>query len=312
MSFIKTVDVSSYQYNIDWKKVKAAGIDYAILRIATKTSVDSEFEYNYREARAANIKVGVYKFCYADTVEKAIMEARSLVLNVLGIKILDLPIFYDLEWEKQESMSKKELTDIAEAFLKTIEQNSNYIPAIYTGAHWYNGDKLDLNRLGKYDFWIAKYGKDTGIYDESIKPNIDMVGWQYTSKGKVDGIMGNVDMSIFYKDYGILARSSTGWCQENDGTWRFYLSPNKFVSNDWYKYKDKWYWFDQSGTMVTNTWYMYKDKWYYLGADGAMLTGLQNIDGKYYFLNPDGDMATEPVTLTPDDNGALHYPGIIL
>ena len=291
MSFIKAVDVSSYQYNIDWKKVKAAGIDYAILRIATKTSVDSEFEYNYREARAANIKVGVYKFCYADTVEKAIMEARSLVLNVLGIKILDLPIFYDLEWEKQESMSKKELTDIAEAFLKTIEQNSNYIPAIYTGAHWYNGDKLDLNRLGKYDFWIAKYGKDTGIYDESIKPNIDMVGWQYTSKGKVDGIMGNVDMSIFYKDYGILARSSTGWCQENDGTWRFYLSPNKFVSNDWYKYKDKWY---------------------YLGADGAMLTGLQNIDGKYYFLNPDGDMATEPVTLTPDDNGALHYPGIIL
>ena len=57
---------------------------------------------------------------------------------------------------------------------------------------------------------------------------------------------------------------------------------------------------------------MYKDKWYYLGADGAMLTGLQNIDGKYYFLNPDGDMATEPITLTPDDNGALHYPGMIL
>jgi len=310
MSFIKAIDVSSYQGTVDWNKVRNAGIEYAILRIATKASIDSEFENNYRGAKAANIKVGVYKYCYANTVEKAIMEARSQVINVLGIKTLELPIFYDLEWEQQETMSKKELTDIAEAFLKTIENESNYIPGIYTGAHWYNAGKLDLNRLAKYDFWIAKYGKDNGIYDESIKPNIDMVGWQYTSKGKVDGVVGNVDMSIFYKDYGVLAHQ-TGWYKENDGSWRFYLSPTKFVSNDWYKDGDKWYWFDQSGRMVTNVWYMYKGKWYYLGPDGAMLTGLQNIDGKFYFLNADGDMATEPVTLTPDDNGALYYKGMI-
>ena len=62
--------------------------------------------------------------------------------------------------------------------------------------------------------------------------------------------------------------------------------------------------------MVSNTWYQYKGEWYYLGSDGAMCVGLQTVDGKYYLLDEDGGMVTKPVTLVPDQNGALKYPGL--
>ena len=62
--------------------------------------------------------------------------------------------------------------------------------------------------------------------------------------------------------------------------------------------------------MVTNTWYQYEGYWYYLGVDGAMVKGLKAVDGKWYYLDQDGKMATDPVVLTPDQDGALQYPGL--
>lgn len=103
----------------------------------------------------------------------------------------------------------------------------------------------------------------------------------------------------------------SGWYQEDDG-WRFYLgNTGEPVRNAWYQDGDKWYWFNGAGIMVTNTWYQYEGYWYYLGADGAMVKGLQSVDGKWYYLDQDGKMATEPVVLTPDQNGALKYPGLV-
>jgi N-acetylmuramoyl-L-alanine amidase len=102
------------------------------------------------------------------------------------------------------------------------------------------------------------------------------------------------------------------WIQEDNG-WRFYLGDTgQPVRNDWLQDQDKWYWFDGAGMMVTNTWYQYKGGWYYLGSDGAMLKGLQDINGKWYYLDQDGKMATQPVTLTPGQDGALQYPGLSL
>ena len=103
----------------------------------------------------------------------------------------------------------------------------------------------------------------------------------------------------------------TGWQQENGG-WRFYLKDGsgKYVSNNWYKDGEFWYWFDGAGMMVHDVWYQYKDSWYYLGSGGAMLKGLQTVKGKWYYLDQTGRMATEPVALTPDQDGALHYPGL--
>ena len=110
-------------------------------------------------------------------------------------------------------------------------------------------------------------------------------------------------------NYNAVAKKS-GWVNENGG-WRFYLGDTgKYVQNAWYEDEGKWYWCDGAGMMVRDVWYQYKGHWYYLGPDGAMVKGLKDVDGKWYYLGPDGKMATDPVTLTPDQDGALKYPGI--
>lgn len=103
----------------------------------------------------------------------------------------------------------------------------------------------------------------------------------------------------------------SGWHQDSEG-WHYYLgNTGDCIRNDWHHDPDgRWYWFNGAGVMVTSTWYCYKEEWYYLGSDGAMAKGLQSIDGTWYYLDQDGRMATEPVLLTPDQNGALQYPGL--
>lgn len=107
----------------------------------------------------------------------------------------------------------------------------------------------------------------------------------------------------------LYTRNRVGWQQE-DGGWRFYLDNDHCVVNDWYEDKGKWYWFDGAGIMVRNIWYRYNGYWYYLGADGAMVKGQQTIDGKWYIMDDEGRMMTEPVTLTPDADGVLRWPGM--
>ena len=114
--------------------------------------------------------------------------------------------------------------------------------------------------------------------------------------------------------YGIpdwsLVKNKSGWYNENGG-WRFYLGDTgKPVTNDWYQDGKYWYWFDGAGMKVHNVWYSYKGSWYYLGDDGAMVKGQQTIDGKWYIMDDKGRMITEPVTLTPDKDGALQWPGL--
>ncbi len=110
--------------------------------------------------------------------------------------------------------------------------------------------------------------------------------------------------------YGLQPVHKSGWFHE-DGGERFYLgNSGQYVKNDWYQYDGNWYWFNGSGHMVTDTWYYYKDSWYYLGQDGAMVKGLLDDSGKWYYLDQDGRMATDPVLLVPDKNGALQWPGL--
>lgn len=108
-----------------------------------------------------------------------------------------------------------------------------------------------------------------------------------------------------------LKEKKAGWQQE-DGGWRCYYldGSGSYPVNAWYQDGGKWYWFDGAGKMVYDTWYRYNGGWYYLGHDGVMVKGLQAVDGKWYYLDESGRMATNPVTLTPDQDGALRYPGL--
>ena len=194
---IKGIDVSSYQGKPDWPKVSNSGVKFAILRIHQKSGVDTSFEHNYKGCKSNGILIGGYKYSYALTPAQAIDEAED-VLSVLGGRGLDFPVFYDLEWSQQRSLGKQAIENVAIAFLTRIKK-AGYKVGIYCNLDWYNNVLTDA--LKKYDCWIARYpASDNGSVQERLRPNVG-VGWQYSSKGKVSGISGNVDMDVFYTDY---------------------------------------------------------------------------------------------------------------
>jgi peptidoglycan L-alanyl-D-glutamate endopeptidase CwlK len=145
------------------------------------------------------------------------------------------------------------------------------------------------------------------------KPHFQLPDWGSSTTG-IKKVYANPDE---FKKTWLVAEipkeKKSGWKQEDNG-WRFYLGDTgECVRNNWYHdiEKDIWYWFDGAGIMVTNTWYQHNGGWYYLNADGVMLKGtLIAESGKVYCLDSDGKMIAEPVTLTPDQNGALQYPGL--
>lgn len=194
---LKGIDVSSYQGNPDWAKVSNSGTKFAILRIHQKSGTDASFEHNYKGCKSNGILIGGYKYSYALTPAQAIDEAEN-VISVLGGRGLDFPVFYDLEWSQQRSLGKQAIENIAVAFLTRIKK-AGYKVGIYCNLDWYNNVLSDA--LKQYDCWIARYpASDNGSVQERLRPNAG-VGWQYSSKGKVPGISGNVDMDVFYKDY---------------------------------------------------------------------------------------------------------------
>lgn len=196
---IKGIDVSSWQGRPDWKKAAGSGIKFAILRAHQQLGIDVAFEHNYRGCKDNGILVGAYKYSYALTAQQARREADA-VLNVLKGRRLDFPVFYDLEWAEQRKLGKVVVAEIAKAFLERIKA-AGYIPAIYCNVDWHN-NVLDVPAL-PYDYWLAAYpdkAVDNGTLQERLRPSAG-VGWQYSSKGRVPGISGNVDMDVFYTDY---------------------------------------------------------------------------------------------------------------
>ncbi len=200
------IDVSYYQKDIDWKKVKDFGVEYAIIRIGYrgyKTGeivADKDFTKNIEGALDAGIRVGVYFFTQAVNVKEAQEEADYIIKNVKKYNIT-YPIVIDTEetTDKNNARSssskidKKTLTDICIAFCDRVN-SANYSSAIYASKNWFYS-QLDLERLEKYDKWLANYAD---------KPDFpfQFTMWQYTSEAQIDGIDGNVDLNMCIKDYG--------------------------------------------------------------------------------------------------------------
>lgn len=197
MAEYKGIDASSWQGKPDWTKVKKSGVEFAILRIHQKNGPDTSFEHNYKGCKANAIPIGGYKYSYALTPAQALEEAED-TLSVLAGRGLDFPVFYDLEWNSQRKLGSASIEKIAETFLNRIKK-AGYKVGIYCNMDWYQ--KVLTEKLRKYDLWIARYpADDNGTIQERLRPDIG-VGWQYSSKGKVSGITGNVDMNVFYKNY---------------------------------------------------------------------------------------------------------------
>lgn len=191
----KGIDVSHYQKQIDWAKTK--NVEFSILKIGEgrySNQKDEYFERNYSECKRLGVPVGVYSHTYATSVTEAKEEARR-VIEWLNGRDLDLPVYYDMEYAKMEKLGKTVLTEIAYAFCREIEQ-AGYWAGIYANAYWYN-NLLDTEKLKKiFTLWIAhvEYTHDLTKYEGKF----DM--FQYSWNGKVDGIVGSVDMDVMYRD----------------------------------------------------------------------------------------------------------------
>jgi len=205
---MKMIDVSEYQPNIDYAKVKAAGIDGAILRCgytgwgsSHSLNADKCFEKHYAGFKAAGVPVGAYYYSTADTVEFARKEAEY-VLSLLKGKQFELPIYFDVENnERQAALSMALLTDITDAFCKAME-DAGYFVGVYANTSWFTS-KLDHAALSaKYTIWLADYRGDNA--NKTLKRDI----WQYSSKGKVDGIGGNVDVNECYRDFPAIIKGA--------------------------------------------------------------------------------------------------------
>lgn len=192
------LDVSEYQGDIDWERARAEGFDFAFIRIGYRGySVgdifpDDRARENLTEAKAAGFDVGVYFYAQAISVEEAREEAQWC-LDFLAGERLDLPVVYDWEYVSPSArtggMDKKTLTQCVQTFCTAIE-NAGYQPMVYFNNH-VSRDLLNLEALAQYPFWLAQY-KEQMDYPYQVD------FWQYTEKGTVPGIEGDVDIDLMF------------------------------------------------------------------------------------------------------------------
>ena len=188
----KGIDVSEHQGVIDWAKVAKDGVQFAVIRAGYGRELsqkDKQFERNYAGAKAAGIQVGAYWYSYANSVERGEQEARTC-LKVLEGKCFELPIFFDQEYEKSIlALSNKTRTDIVLKFLETVKGAGRKV-GLYSSTNFIT-TKLQADRLTAYPLWLAEYGSKLHYTGK-------VWAWQYTSKGRVAGIRGNVDCNHGY------------------------------------------------------------------------------------------------------------------
>lgn len=193
----KGIDVSSYQGTIDWKKAKGDGIDFAILKVIRKDlNPDKQFEANWKGCEAVGMPIhGVYNYSYATTTEKAKTDAQK-VLSILGNR--KPRVYLDVENACQKNLGKL-LIDIINTYADVI-RGAGLEFGVYTGQYFYNTFIRPYGGVS-CPLWIARYVNNDGSLNEAYKPAVSgMVGWQFTSKAKVAGINGNVDMNIWYEE----------------------------------------------------------------------------------------------------------------
>ena len=205
------IDVSEWQANVDWQKVRASGVSYVILRLGFRgygtgrLVLDSSFRKNIEGARAAGLQVGVYFFSQAVNEKEAIEEASMCVQYVQGYQV-DMPIFIDLEdvWDPDDgsggranNLSVSQRTSVARAFCDTV-RSAGYKAGIYA-SYYYLLDRMHIGQLeGDNYIWMASYADSTGY-----PRGHDM--WQYTDNGRVPGITtwdgkaASVDMNVWYE-----------------------------------------------------------------------------------------------------------------
>lgn len=193
---LKGIDISQWQGNVDAKKIKTSGVDFVILRQGYRKTIDRYFTTNVQKFKQAGIPIhGVYHFAYALNKNDAVEEAKSCIKNVEAAGLgKDIIIFYDFEYDTVKSAKNKKVyltktncIEFTNAFCDYVK-SKGYKAGFYLNQDYYK-NWYDAATIKKYIVWLADYNPT---------PHYDCLYQQYTSKGKVNGISGNVDMNYFY------------------------------------------------------------------------------------------------------------------
>lgn len=291
------IDVSRWQGEINWSQVAADDVSFVMLGTRSKGAVDPYFHRNIQQASAAGVKVGVYIYSLATTVEMAEAEA-DFVLDLIHDYPVSYPVAFDMEDSTQGNLSKEELAAIANAFCKKIS-DSGYYPIIYANENWLK-NKLDMS-LMDYPVWVARY---------SARPSYqNPVMWQATSTGSVKGINGNVDIDFQFKDfsgqipantwrtingkryyYSNYAKQKNAWAQDSSD-W-YYMDSEGLASTGWITVSGSRYYLDETTGKMQTGWRQDQGKWYYLGSSGAVKKGWIEDNGAWYYTDSNGIMQT--------------------
>ena len=194
------IDISKWQGEVDFNKVKEAGCEFVIIRIGVMKDKDSElvkdntFDANYKNAKAAGLKVGIYVYSEANNVDTAVSNAEFIIDTLKGDK-LDFPVAFDWEsWTYFNSMEMNlhMLNEMYDAFSAKLEE-AGYDTMLYSSQNYLNNVWMDLK---DYKIWAARYSSNA--------PEIEKTGnrfliWQNSNTGKINGVDGNVDFDIYYK-----------------------------------------------------------------------------------------------------------------
>jgi len=225
MSEYKGIDVSRWQGHIDWARVKAAGIQFAIIKAGGSDAgfyTDPRWKENYRNAKANGIAVGAYYFVGpACTSAEAGKADAQRFLNQLKNKQFEYPVFIDVE--ATPASAKAGATEATIAFCRALEA-AGYFAGIYSSTYSGFRDRLDDSKLTPFMHWVAQYASRCtygGAYGI----------WQYSSSGRVDGIAGNVDMDIAYQDYPAIIKNGgfNGYTKQGSAQEATPVQPRKSV-----------------------------------------------------------------------------------
>lgn len=193
------IDISKHNGNIDWNAVKNSGVQYVILRCGYRGSAsgvlveDQKFKRNIQGATAAGLKVGIYFFSQAVNEVEAVEEA-SMTLSLIKNYRITYPVYIDVESAngRADGISKAARTSVINAFCQTI-RNSGYTPGLYANKNWLT-EKINTGALGGCKIWLAQY-----VAAPTYGGRYEM--WQYSSRGSIAGIKGNVDLNVSYMSY---------------------------------------------------------------------------------------------------------------
>lgn len=312
------VDVSAWQENVDWEKVKADDIDFAIIRCGFGSDEpgqdDAEWFRNIEECERLGIPYGVYLYSYADSKTKAKNEAKhTLRLLKEAEADPDYPVYYDLEDKITRKKDPEEIVEYAKIFCTAIEAEG-YEAGIYANYDWWTNVLYDIPDdpyFDQFDKWVAQYYYRCDYHEAEYRL------WQSTSDGKVDGIPGRVDLNFEFALEKETNRTTEIWKTNEDGELVYIDAEGEVAKNEWVDYRgntyyvgedgtrligrnyigDDRYYFDKHGKLKKDSWITVSGYKYYATSDGSFETGYKKVGSYYYYFQNNGVMRKSSITV---------------